>query len=168
MVRSLIEFGIMPWDNDITVADHVFAEIEQNGLSELIDNRQLLKIVAVYKEWYDQGIEPNAKSFLYHQDPQLNTLAVSLMDNSNFEISPNWDEKYERKVPTREELYREEVISCMNYLKLRKIKRLIAENQRDMEKSTDRDELMNLVETHQHLKQLEMQLVSKLGTVIVK
>ena len=90
------------------------------------------------------------------------------MDNSNFEISPNWDEKYERKIPTRDELYREEVISCLNYLKLRKIKRLIAENQRDMENSTNTEEQMNLVETHQHLKQLEMQLVSKLGTVIVK
>ena len=168
MVRSLIEFGIMPWDNDITVADYLFAEIESNGLNELIDNQQLLRIVDVYKEWYQQGIEPNAKSFLYHQDPQLNTLAVSLMDNSSFEISPNWDDKYERRVPTREELYKEEVISCMNYLKLRKIKRLISENQRDMEKSTDTEEQLNLVETHQHLKQLEMQLVSKLGTVIVK
>jgi len=168
MVRALIEFGILPWDADITVADHLFTEIEQNGLNELIDNQQLLKIVGVYKEWYDQGIEPNAKSFLYHQDQQLNTLAVSLMDNSNFEISPNWDDKYERKVPTREDLYREEVISCMNYLKLRKIKRLISENQRDMEKSSDREELINLVETHQHLKQLEMQLVRQMGTVIVK
>ena len=168
MVRALIEFGILPWDNDITVADYLFVEIEQNGLNELIDNQQLLRIVAVYKEWYQQGIEPNAKSFLYHQDPQLNTLAVSLMDNSSFEISPNWDDKYERRIPTREELYKEEVISCMNYLKLRKIKRLISENQRDMEKSTDMEEQLNLVETHQHLKQLEMQLVSKLGTVIVK
>ena len=154
--------------NDLTVADHIFVEIERNGLNELIDNQQLLKIVAVYREWYQQGIEPNAKSFLYHQDPQLNTLAVSLMDNSNFEISPNWDEKYERKIPTREELYKEEVISCLNYLMLRKIKRLIAENQRDMEKNTATEELINLMETHQHLKQLEIQLVSKLGTVIVK
>jgi len=168
MVRALIEFGILPWDSDITVADHIFTEIEQNGLNELIDNQQLVKIIAVYKEWYEAGIEPNAKSFLYHQDTQLNTLAVSLMDNSNFEISPNWDEKYERKIPTRDELYREEVFSCLNYLKLRKIKRLIAENQRDMENSTNTEEQMNLVETHQHLKQLEMQLVSKLGTVIVK
>ncbi len=168
MVRALIEFGILPWDNDVTVADHLFSEIEQNGLNELIDNQQLLKIVDVYRDWYKQGIEPTAKSFLYHQDQQLNMLAVSLMDNSSFEISPNWDDKYERKVPTREELYKEEVISCMNYLKLRKIKRLIAENQRDMEKSSDTDEQMNLVETHQHLKQLEMQLVSRIGTVIVK
>ncbi len=168
MVRALLEFGILPWDNDITVANHLFAEIEQNGLNELIDNQQLLKIVAVYKEWYDQGIEPNAKSFLYHQDLQLNMLAVSLMDNSNDEVSPNWQEKYERKIFTREDLYRDEVISCMNYLKIRKIKRLIAENQRDMEKSTHPEEQMNLVETHQHLKQLEMQLVTLMGTVIVK
>lgn len=168
MVRALLEFGMLPWDSDLTVADHLFTEIEQNGLNELIDNQQLLKIVSVYKEWYDQGIEPNAKSFLYHQDVQLNMLAVSLMDTSNDEVSPNWQEKYERKVLTREDLYMEEVISCMNYLKLRKIKRLIAENQRDMEKTIDLEDQINLIETHQHLKQLEMQLVSLIGTVIVK
>ena len=64
MVRALIEFGILPWDNDVTVADHLFSEIEQNGLNELIDNQQLLKIVDVYRDWYKQGIEPTAKSFV--------------------------------------------------------------------------------------------------------
>ena len=88
------------------------------------------------------------------------------MDNSSFEISPNWDDKYERKVPTREELYKEEVISCMNYLKLRKINGLSPKISGIWKKlrygrTDDR-------KSHQHLKQLEMQLVSRIGTVIVK
>jgi hypothetical protein len=39
----------------------------------------------------------------------------------------------------------------------RKIKRLIAENQRDMERSNSAEEQLNLIEVHQHLKELEMQ-----------
>ena len=65
-------------------------------------------------------------------------------------------------------MYREEVMSCMNYLKLRKIKRLIAENQRDMERSANAEEQLSLIEVHQHLKELEIQLARNIGTVIIK
>ncbi|TAG98493.1 MAG: DNA primase [Sphingobacteriales bacterium] len=168
MVRALMEFGTRPWDESITVADHVFTEIEENGLTEMIDNKQLVRMIDVYKEMYQKGEDPGPKSFLYHPDQQLNQIAVSLMDNSNFEISHHWKTSFDRHTPSRDELYREEVMSCMNYLKLRKIKRLIAENQRDMERSTSAEEQLNLIEVHQHLKELEIQLARNIGTVIIK
>lgn len=37
-----------------------------------------------------------------------------------------------------------------------------------MEKSNDTQEQMVLLQTHQHLKQMEMQLTKQLGTVIYK
>jgi len=168
LVRVLIEFGIKPWDDTRTVADFIFSEMEENGLNEMFDNKQLLRIVETFRQWYHEGMEPTAKSFLYHEDPVLNTTAVSLMDNSAFEISPNWNEHFDRPLPTREEVYQAEVVSCMNYLKLRKIKRLIAENQNDLEKSVDAEHTRNLIETHHHLKLLEMDLARKTGTVIFK
>ena len=168
MVRALMEFGTRPWDESITVADHVFTEIEENGLTEMIDNKQLVRMIDVYREMYQKGEDPGPKSFLYHPDQQLNQIAVSLMDNSNFEISHHWKTSFDRHTPSRDEVYREEVMSCMNYLKLRKIKRLIAENQRDMERSTSAEEQLTLIEVHQHLKELEMQLASKMGTVIIR
>jgi DNA primase len=168
MVRALIEFGTRPWDESITVADHVFTEIEENGLTEMIDNKQLVRMIDVYREMYQKGEDPGPKSFLYHPDQQLNQIAVSLMDNSNFEISHHWKTSFDRHTPSRDEVYREEVMSCMNYLKLRKIKRLIAENQRDMERSANAEEQLSLIEVHQHLKELEIQLARNIGTVIIK
>ena len=168
MVRALMEFGTRPWDESITVADHVFTEIEENGLTEMIDNKQLVRMIDVYREMYQKGEDPGPKSFLYHPDQQLNQIAVSLMDNSNFEISHHWKTSFDRHTPSRDEVYREEVMSCMNYLKLRKIKRLIAENQRDMERATNAEEQLNLIEVHQHLKELEIQLARNIGTVIIK
>jgi DNA primase len=168
MVRSLLEFGIRPWDENKTVADHMFGEIEENGLSELIDNQHLLRMIEVYREMYQQGADPTSRSFLYTEDQQLNQIAVSLMDNSSFEISHHWKTSFDRHTPSRDDLYKEEVRSCLNYLKLRKIKRLISENQKDMEKNTDPGDQINLIETHQHLKDLEMQLARQMGTVIVR
>jgi DNA primase len=148
--------------------DTISSEIDENGLAEMIDNKQLVRMIDVYKEMYQKGEDPGPKSFLYHPDQQLNQIAVSLMDNSNFEISHHWKTSFDRHTPSRDEVYREEVLSCMNYLKLRKIKRLIAENQRDMERATNAEEQLNLIEVHQHLKELEIQLARNIGTVIIK
>ncbi len=167
MVRSLLEFGLKEWDEHQKVVDHVFKEIEANQLEEMIDNKDLVKILNTYKAWYDNGIEPDPKNFLYHDDLAMSALVVSLMD-FNYEISPNWKEHFEGHIPTREELYKEEVFSTLNYLKLRKIKRLIAENQLELEKAVDPDEQMVMVEMHQHLKSLEIELTKHLGTVIFR
>ena len=133
----------------------------------MFDNKSLLRVINSYKVWYDEGIEPTAKNFLYHEDLELSTLVVSIMDMSH-ELSPNWKDHYEGKILTRDDLYKEEVISSLNYLKLRKIKRMIDMNQRDMEKPHNSDEQLTLLQTHQHLKNMEMQLTRQSGTVIFK
>jgi len=168
VVKCLIEFGLNPWEDEKTVADYIFEEFEDGGLADMFDNQPLLKLIAQFKTWYEQGLAPTGKNFLYHEEPELNILAVSLMDNSSYEISPNWHEKFDRGVPTREEQYIYEVRSCISYLKLKKIKRLIVENQKDLETNTDPELLKTLIETHQHLKLMEVELVKNSGTVILK
>jgi DNA primase len=56
----------------------------------------------------------------------------------------------------------------MTYLKLKKIKRLILENQRDLENNPTGDDMIILLQTHRHLKELEMELMKNIGTVIFK
>ena len=152
MIRSLLDFGLKSWDENSLVADYILAESLE--LYDLIDNKRLLKILDLYKEWYQQGLEPTTKSFLYHEDQELSTLAVSIMD-LHLEISPNWKEHYEGKIATPEDLYKEDVLSTMVWLKLRKIKRLMEENQQDLGKPHTDEELMMLLQTHKHLKDLE-------------
>lgn len=62
----------------------------------------------------------------------------------------------------------EEVESAINYLKLRKIKRMLLENQLDLEKEHKPEEFAVLHQTHEHLKKMEMELTKKLGTVIIR
>ncbi|MCY7421953.1 MAG: DNA primase [Chitinophagaceae bacterium] len=174
MIRSLLEFGLKNWAppgehsvEETKVAEYIFKEIEENQLEELIDNKELVRILQTYKAWFNAGIEPTAKNFLYNEDQQMSALVVSIMD-FNHEISPKWKEHFEGHIATREDLFAEEVFSTLNYLKLRKIKRLMDENQRDLEKSTVAEDQMILVQTHQHLKQMEIELTKHLGTVIFR
>jgi len=164
MIRSLLEFGLKAWDENSSIADYIFSESIDH---DMIDNKRLVRIMETYKTWYAEGLEPTVKNFLYHEDQELSTLVVSIMDFP-YEISPNWKEHYEGKISTREELYKEEVFSTLNYLKLRKIKRLIDMNQQDLEKQHSTEGQVMLMQTHQHLKNMERELLHNLGTVIIK
>jgi DNA primase len=164
LVRCLLEFGTRPWDENRKVVEYIFEEsIDHNT----IDNKDLVQVIDIYKEWYDSGLEPGPKNFLYHEDQRLSALVMNVLEFP-YELSPNWSDHFEGKILTREDLYREEVISTVNYLKLRKIKRMIEENQKDLEKPHSPEEQLILIQTHQHLKQMERELLQVAGTVILK
>jgi DNA primase len=164
ITRSLLEFGLRAWHDGKRVADYLLPEFEDE---DMFDNKHLLDVIRLYKYWYEQGLEPTARNFLYHEDQALGALVVSVMDFP-FEVSENWKNVYEGKIPTREELYMEEVNSTLTFLKLRKIQRLVKMNQKDLELSKNPDEQLMYMQTHLHLKQMEKDLLEKSGTVIVK
>lgn len=168
MIRSLLEFGNQPWTEDQTVADHLLNEIEENELDKMMENPSLLRILDTYKTWYKEGLKPTDKNFLYSEDRQLTDTVISIMQTNDGDLSPNWKEKYEGHIPTREELFKEEVFSSLNYLKLRKIKKMIIENQQELLHPLPAEEQMILLQTHQHLKQMEIELTRQLGMVIYK
>jgi DNA primase len=167
MIRGLLEFGTKPWNDELKVADHIFNEFKANDLDELFDNKQLLSVLEIYKIWYAAGLEPTAKNFLYYEDQQMSALVVSITQSKD-ELSVNWLSKYEIKPITREDEYKLDILSTLNYLKLRKIKRMINDNQHDLEKATDPEEQMALLQTHQLLKTMEVELTKPIGTVIFR
>ncbi len=167
MVRSLLEFGLKDWAEGQTVATYMFSQMEETELDKMIDNPLLIDIIHTYKKWYEEGLQPTARSFLYHENQEMNSAIIHIME-VNTDISHNWKEHYEGHIATRDDLFKEEVFSTLNYLKLRKIKRLIDENQSELEKATDPEEQLICLQTHQHLKQMEIDLTRQLGTVIYK
>lgn len=164
IVRSLLEFGLKEWESGTTVANYILNNISED---ELIDNNKLMEVIQIYKAWYDAEIEPTEKNFLYHENQQMSALVVSIMEFP-YEVSPGWKEHYEMPVPTRDDTYKEEVFSTVNYLKLRKIKRLISINQKDLEQPHSAEEQLSLLQTHKYLKGLEVEMTRQMGTVILR
>lgn len=164
VIRALLEFGLKPWENEKRVADYLFEELVED---DMFDNKQLLEIASTYKSWYEAGMEPTPRHFYYMENQAMSALVVSLMEFP-YEISDKWKNKFQLPVSSREETYKEEVVSTMGYLKLRKIKRMMEENQQDLEKPHSPEEQLTLLQTHQALKQMEKELLQHLGTVIVR
>jgi len=167
LVRCLLEFGLMEWDNETAVADFILYQIDESDLSDFFDNQLLIEIIKMYRKWFQEDLKPNSKTFLYLEDKQISDVVMNLM-HVELEISPNWKEYYDGHIPTREELYKEEVFSIVNYLQLRKTRRLILQNQLELENSKNIEDQLILIQTHQHLKNIEIELTKKIGTVIIK
>jgi DNA primase len=164
LVRCLLEYGLRNWEEGKTVGDYLLYECIDD---EILDDAMLKKIVAYYKTWYEENLEPTAKTFLYNEDLEMSNAVVSLIEFP-YEVSDGWKEKYEMPVPTREENYQKDVTSTLRYLELKRIKKLITVNAEELEKTTAVDRQILLIQTHSHLKTLEIQLTNEIGTVILK
>jgi len=162
-VRVLIEYGAMDWEDGRKVAPYMLEELDE----EMVSNPDLFRVIQVYRNWVQAGIEPNAKNFFYHEDQTLSAIVVSLLAFP-YEISTKWKDKFRMAVAAREEVYLQDIKNTIAYLKLRKIKKMIEENQADLLKEHTADEQVTLLQTHQALKQMERDLLKEYGTVIVR
>ena len=164
LTRCLLEFGLKEWEEGKTVADYLLNDCVDD---ETLEDPMLKKIISTYKIWYDENLEPTSKSFLYTEDLQMSNTVVHLIEFP-YEVSDGWEAKYEMKVPKREENYKTDIASTLRYLELKKIKKLIVINADELSKSTSSDRQMLLIQTHSHLKNMEMQLTKEIGMVIMK
>jgi DNA primase len=192
--RVLLEHGNKKWD-DGTIADHMLNEILDEGL---FDNAEVVKLITTYKNTLEKDRAKLDKNlFVYSSDPAISSFAVSLL-NFPYEESDHWKREFSSSTGYQKKLFEQsyedflrsisigneaelmtflkmdedkthvEVESALSYLKLKKIKRMLLENQVDLEKKHTPEEYQNLAQTHEHLKQMEREISGKLGSVIIK
>ena len=164
ITRCLLEFGLMEWEEGKTVADYLLYDWLDE---ESIHSELLVDIIETYKKWYEEGLEPTSKTFLYSENLQMSNAVISLIEFP-YEISPGWNDRYEMPVPSREDNYLKDIKSSLTYLQLKTIKKLIDENEIELQNSKDIEEQILLVQTHAHLKKMEIELTNEIGTVILK
>jgi DNA primase len=193
IARILLEYGTKKWNNNELIAEHVLSELPED---DLIDNQTVLKLIDEYKKQIAHHHTPDKNYFVYHSDQSISTLAVSLLQFS-YEESIHWKRELSQSTGYQKSLFEQdyksflnslkkeneavlmsylnigkdnthgEVESAITFLKLRKIKRLLLQNQSDLERA-DISQQANLFLTHQHLKQMEMELSKKLGSVVIR
>ncbi|CAN5300578.1 DNA primase [soil metagenome] len=164
LVRCLLEFGINEWDTGKNVADFLLYEVIDE---EMISDPLLLKIISFYKEWYEDKLEPTVKNFTYSDDLEMSNMVISLIEFP-YEISRGWNKHYEKPIPTREDNYKKDIRSTLNYLELKKIRTLIMQNEIELADTTSIERQLLLVQTQNHLKNMEMRITSEMGMVILK
>ena len=193
IVRILLEFGNKKWDDSQLISEYILSEIPEE---DLIDNQVVLRTIDIYKRHLHDPVPIDKNYFIYNEDKELSTLAVSLLQFP-YEESIHWKRELSQSTGYQKSLFEqdyksflntikkenedqlmsylqigkdnthEQVESAINYLKLKKIKRMLFQNQADMEKATG-SRLDTLTLTHQALKQMEIELSKKLGSVVIR
>ena len=191
--RVLLEHGNKNWTSGL-IAEFLMNEMDET----LFDNTEVLRLIHEYREVLEKDKTKLGKNlFVYHSDPLISSFTVSLL-NFPYEESEHWKREFSNSTGYQPRLFEQsyedflhtvsegnetqlmtylkmdedrthhEVESAVNYLKLRKIKRMLLQNQADMEKPHNDQEFMELTRTHEHLKQMEKEISVKLGSVIIK
>jgi DNA primase len=162
LIRLLIEFGNEILADGKLASTWIAEELEPFPL----DNQEMIQLVKVYFDWQVAGKMPNHKTLQYHEDPQIQQLVMGLFEPEH-ELSLRWNEKLGIKKVVAESSFQHEIEVSLLYYKLRKIKKMIRQNQEDMEKVSGEDQIQ-LLHIHKHLKDAERELTKIIGTVIFK
>ncbi|MFZ9877692.1 MAG: DNA primase [Chitinophagaceae bacterium] len=194
VARILLEFGSRNWENGTSVADYIFEEIDES----LIENESVLQLFKAYQQEKRSGRSSIGSQYYVPQsDQQLSAFAVSLLQFPH-EESQRWkqdfsqatgyqstlfEKSYEEFIETlspekkdtllnflqsEEDKTPEAIRSAIHYLKLKKIKRMLMDNQKDLENEKDSQEIKVLLQTHEHLKKIERALADAVGSVIIR
>lgn len=160
LVRLVIELGIEKNKEGKFIAQHIFEEIDGFPL----ENTALIHVMEVYKQLFYDGKMPNGKTMQYHQDELVQKWVVTLLEPPQ-ELSLRWNEKLgiKKQVDLKDNM--NEVNISLLYYKLRKIKKMIAQNQEDMKEAQESTQIQ-LLQVHKHLKDIEKELTIRMGTVI--
>jgi len=162
LVRLLIEFGNEVLADGRMASTWIAEELEPFPL----DNQDMIQLVKTYFEWQVAGKIPNNKTLQYHEDPQIQQVVMGLFEPEH-ELSLRWNEKLGLKKAMEEVTFQHQIEVSLLYYKLRKIKKMIRQNQEDMEK-VHGEEQIQLLHIHKHLKDAERELTKIIGTVIFK
>lgn len=192
LARILLEFGNKYWGVNELVAEYVFHEIDDVD----IDDAEVSALLHEMKELLKHDPQMfSDKYFVYHADKNISTLSVSLL-NYPYEESPRWLEEMGLDTGYQKNLFQQDymnflqtiakgnekelnqykmisedrtpqkVISAINYLKLKKVKRMILEHQKDIE-DFNANYKQNIYVQYE-LKKMELSITSELGSVIIQ
>jgi len=193
LVKTLVEHGTEHWDESTLLAAHIFSEMNEFLLIEKDELRLVLedyksifesgKLPAITDFVYspNQAVSTTVISitnFPYelskHWDLEGNTTGVlkeeilKSPDYSTFlktVILENGEINSDIFKSEKDEWEKKEVISNLRYLKLKKIRSLVHQNLSDLQKAQTDEEKKLLQQTHQHLKELQMQIIKQGDTV---
>lgn len=162
-IRLLINYGFNQIEEEYKLQDYLLQELEDIEF-----------VTPLYKEIYNifktelaKGNVIDSKYLLATASSEVKTEVVNLM-TERWEVSPNWNDKFQIFVPHEQDILENLVLSNVMRLKFRVIQKLLMENLSKMKESQGLPEEDKFFSIHVELKKSEMELAKALGIVIPK
>ncbi len=195
LARILLEYGGKYWDEKTRMADYILGEVDELDIEDK-EVSNLISVIKNILQTRPELLT-DKKYFVYHEDIDLSRFSIALL-NHPYEESKKWIEKAGKNMGYQTSLFdqpmdeflrtiaegndaelnayktisedrtKDIVTSTIQYLKLKKIKRMLLQNQQDMETDKSYEKFPELHFIHKSLKEMEREITDQLGTVILR
>lgn len=163
VIRALILYGNMPFQEEIPVAKFILEEIEADNLNFL--NEIFEKVIVETKTYFDEN--GYVDEYFFKNNIITTQIASDIIiDSQKHLLSPRWLSHAEKQINTDIDNYKHEVVNNINYLKLSHLNRLLDSNSEKIKLTTDEAELMELLEYQKNILEIKSKLASIHGIIV--
>ncbi|HEY9559561.1 MAG TPA: DNA primase [Anseongella sp.] len=163
IVRLMLNYGSEELNEGLSINQFLLSNLEDVQFTD----ETVQQILEVIKAGQEKNQPFSPQDFTRHPQEDIRQLAVALL-SSPYVISGNWKDMHGIYVPAENELLAQAVLSAIFHLKMRKVMRMIAENQQKIKEATREEEQLNLQMEHIRLSNIKRELSRELGAVILK
>jgi len=147
----------------VLVADFLLNDLNAEELT--FDNEVCQKILEIFSDFKAKGELPPVRLFTHHPDEQIRQLTLNLIETPHL-LSDNWEKKHRIFVKPEAENLRESLLQSLYAFKLKRIDRMIADNQEQIGKHQFDDQQVQLLKNDIELKAKRVQFAAALNRPI--
>jgi DNA primase len=175
ITRILVNFGDRPIDEESSVAEFLFLDMEMIDFLSEFNDPICTKIVTEYLERLKANKETPTSFFTAHADPTISKFAVDLVATlAEHSYSDGWEKMNvylnSQKMPELNHVA--DAKSGILRFKLKKVEKLIDKNQSELKAAQSNKEsyedIIILLKVHQQLVALRTELAEQLHTVVLR
>lgn len=162
-LRLLLNYGSYDWDENITVAQDMIAQIQDIE----IENPLYIQFFNLVRDAVKKDPRLDPRPFIQSRNPEIKNLSVKLL-SQKYVLSENWQIRHGIEVKREEDLIKESIDNCINHLKRRKLDTMIKENQEKLKMAQTAEEIYEIQSNHNILSTARQSLSHVLGVVVLK
>jgi DNA primase len=146
------------------VAEFIINDLTEDELN--FQNPLYQHILSEFADGVEKNMILTEKHFVHHPDPGIAQIAIDLMATP-YELSEGWKTN-KIWVTLEQEILRETVISSVLSFKSKKVEQMIAQNQKQIKEATGEEEVIQLMQRQQRLKQISRTINRRLGRIVTR
>lgn len=147
------------------VIDFVIDDFNDDQL--VFDNQTCQTIFNIFARFRLKDSIPPQQEFFNHPEESIRNLAIDLL-TSPYTLSENWKTRHRIFVKTEEETLKLSLLEVIYAFKLRRLEKMIEENQEKLKDPGSEEEMMHLLETDKQLKNKRSVFAKALSRIVTR
>lgn len=162
-IRILINYGYNDIEEEFKLYNYLLQELEDVEFTTPVYK----EILDLFKGQLAEGHVIDSQYLMANGSPAVKQEVADLV-SERWEVSPNWNEKFQIFVPDETDVLENVVLTNILRLKFRVIQKVISDNLAKLKNADNEEEQEQLFKIHAELKKSEMELAKGLGVVITR